>query len=186
LPKRLKGVDVAAQFAAARELGGDFHDFLMPESNTLIVALGDVSGKGVPAASAAFCWKLVRSPPAGATPRSVWTAVLGAISHEPSGSSRIPARSVTRCSTGIVVMSTLGRIRSGAQARATRPSPTVERPGVPLGSFPITATVTFGRSGDLFVFCTASSGQRQPSTSIRQRASPESSARHATSRRIRS
>ena len=48
LPKRLKGVDVAVQFAPARELGGDFHDFLMPESQTLIVALGDVSGKGVP------------------------------------------------------------------------------------------------------------------------------------------
>src|SRR5262249_49487993 len=37
LPKRLKGVDLAAQFAPARELGGDFHDFLLPDSNTLIV-----------------------------------------------------------------------------------------------------------------------------------------------------
>ena len=61
LPKRLKGVDVAAQFAPARELGGDFHDFLMPESNTLIVALGDVSGKGVPAALySVFAGELVR------------------------------------------------------------------------------------------------------------------------------
>ncbi|MEO6212830.1 MAG: GAF domain-containing protein, partial [Vicinamibacterales bacterium] len=31
-PKRLKGVEVAAAFAAARELGGDFHDYLSPES----------------------------------------------------------------------------------------------------------------------------------------------------------
>ena len=31
-PKRLKGVEVAAAFAPARELGGDFHDFLSPES----------------------------------------------------------------------------------------------------------------------------------------------------------
>ena len=61
LPKRLKGVDVSAQFAPARELGGDFHDFLMPESNTLIVALGDVSGKGVPAALySVFAGELVR------------------------------------------------------------------------------------------------------------------------------
>ena len=29
LPKRLRGVDVAAAFAPARELGGDFHDFLV-------------------------------------------------------------------------------------------------------------------------------------------------------------
>ena len=61
LPKRLKGVDLAAQFAPARELGGDFHDFLLPDSNTLIVALGDVSGKGVPAALySVFAGELVR------------------------------------------------------------------------------------------------------------------------------
>jgi len=61
LPKRLKGVDVAAEFAPARELGGDFHDFLLPDSNTLIVALGDVSGKGVPAALySVFAGELVR------------------------------------------------------------------------------------------------------------------------------
>src|SRR6187200_866453 len=50
LPKRLKGIDLAAAFASARELGGDFHDFLLPDSNTLVIALGDVSGKGAPAA----------------------------------------------------------------------------------------------------------------------------------------
>jgi serine phosphatase RsbU (regulator of sigma subunit) len=33
-PKRLKGVDIAAAFASARELGGDFHDYLAPESHT--------------------------------------------------------------------------------------------------------------------------------------------------------
>ena len=61
LPKRLKGVDLAAQFAPARELGGDFHDFLLPDSNTLIVALGDVSGKGTPAALySVFAGELVR------------------------------------------------------------------------------------------------------------------------------
>ena len=50
LPKRLRGVDVAWHFVPARELGGDLCDFLSPEANTLVVALGDVSGKGVPAA----------------------------------------------------------------------------------------------------------------------------------------
>ena len=34
LPKRMKGVDVAARFAPARELGGDLYDFLSPEANT--------------------------------------------------------------------------------------------------------------------------------------------------------
>jgi sigma-B regulation protein RsbU (phosphoserine phosphatase) len=61
LPKRLKGVDIAGSFTPARELGGDFHDFLVPESHTLIVALGDVSGKGVPAALySVFAGELVR------------------------------------------------------------------------------------------------------------------------------
>jgi sigma-B regulation protein RsbU (phosphoserine phosphatase) len=62
LPKRLRGVDVAAHFTPARELGGDFHDFLSPESNSLVVAVGDVSGKGVPAALySVFAAELVRS-----------------------------------------------------------------------------------------------------------------------------
>ena len=62
LPKRLKGVDVAARFAPARELGGDLYDFLAPEPNSLVVAVGDVSGKGVPAALySAFAGELVRS-----------------------------------------------------------------------------------------------------------------------------
>ncbi len=50
LPKRLRGVDVSWHFDPARELGGDLCDFLSPEPNTLVVAVGDGSGKGVPAA----------------------------------------------------------------------------------------------------------------------------------------
>jgi sigma-B regulation protein RsbU (phosphoserine phosphatase) len=46
LPKRLKGVSVAARFDPARGLGGDLYDFLAPEPNSLVVAVGDVSGKG--------------------------------------------------------------------------------------------------------------------------------------------
>ena len=54
--------DVAGRFEPARELGGDLHDFLAPEPNTLVVAVGDVSGKGAPAALyGAFAAELVRS-----------------------------------------------------------------------------------------------------------------------------
>ena len=46
----------------ARELGGDLYDFLAPEPNSLVVAVGDVSGKGVPAALySAFAGELIRS-----------------------------------------------------------------------------------------------------------------------------
>src|SRR5262249_34825877 len=62
LPKRLKGVDGAARFSPARELGGDLYDFLAPEPHGLVVAVGDVSGKGVPAALySAFAGELIRS-----------------------------------------------------------------------------------------------------------------------------
>ena len=55
-------MDVAARFAPARELGGDLYDFLAPEPNSLVVAVGDVSGKGVPAALySAFAGELIRS-----------------------------------------------------------------------------------------------------------------------------
>lgn len=62
LPKRMRHVDVAARLEPARGLGGDFYDFLAPEPNSLVVAVGDVSGKGVPAALySAFAGELVRS-----------------------------------------------------------------------------------------------------------------------------
>ena len=62
LPKRMKNVDVAARLEPARGLGGDFYDFLAPEPNSLVVAVGDVSGKGVAAALySAFAGELVRS-----------------------------------------------------------------------------------------------------------------------------
>jgi sigma-B regulation protein RsbU (phosphoserine phosphatase) len=61
-PKPLDGVDVAARFEAAHELGGDLHDFLQPDEGTLVVAVGDVSGKGAPAALyGGFAAELVRS-----------------------------------------------------------------------------------------------------------------------------
>src|SRR5215468_1974178 len=61
-PRRLRGADVAGRFAPAYELGGDLHDFIAPEPNSLVVAVGDVSGKGAPAALySAFAAELVRS-----------------------------------------------------------------------------------------------------------------------------
>src|SRR5215469_14128408 len=44
------GLDVGAAYVPARELGGDFYDFLPYGEGRLAVALGDVSGKGTAAA----------------------------------------------------------------------------------------------------------------------------------------
>jgi sigma-B regulation protein RsbU (phosphoserine phosphatase) len=163
LPRRLKGVDVSAGFAAARELGGDFHDFLVPESNTLIVAVGDVSGKGVPAALySVFASELVRSRtfrrrylPEKSSPASVLMS-LNTILHE----RRLEEYYCTLCYAHFDL-----KRRTVTIANSGLPFPlrvtgdvveTVELPGVPLGSFD---GVTYDEvsypigHGDVFVFC---------------------------------
>src|SRR5829696_4763359 len=49
LPK-LPGYDVAAYYQPAREVGGDFYDFLELEDGRLGLVVGDVTDKGIPAA----------------------------------------------------------------------------------------------------------------------------------------
>jgi len=170
LPKRLKGVDVAARFAPARELGGDLYDFVTPEPNTLVVAVGDVSGKGVPAALySAFAGELVRSrtyrrryAPERFSPAGV-LASMNTILHE----RQLEEYYCTLCyavfdfKRRTLVLANSGLpypIRSVAPAEAAPEKPTqIELPGVPLGSFAGSSydEVTYDLApGDLFVFCT--------------------------------
>jgi phosphoserine phosphatase RsbU/P len=163
LPKRLKGVDVAAQFAPARELGGDFHDFLMPESQTLIVALGDVSGKGVPAALySVFAGELVRGrtfrrrfQPERSSPCNVLTSI-NTILHE----RQLEEYYCTLC---YAVFDMKRRILTLANSGLPYPvrsttsgTDLIELPGVPLGAF---VGVNYNeisypvQSGDAYVFC---------------------------------
>jgi sigma-B regulation protein RsbU (phosphoserine phosphatase) len=53
LPRKLpelRGFDVAASTVPCREIGGDFYDCLLAGPDDLAIAIGDVTGKGVPAA----------------------------------------------------------------------------------------------------------------------------------------
>jgi serine phosphatase RsbU (regulator of sigma subunit) len=53
LPRPMAGdarFDIAATMTPAKEVGGDFYDHFLLDPDTLAVAVGDVSGKGVPAA----------------------------------------------------------------------------------------------------------------------------------------
>jgi sigma-B regulation protein RsbU (phosphoserine phosphatase) len=53
LPKldpRVEGFDIAGVCVPAQEVGGDYFDFISLGGNRLGIAIGDVSGKGVPAA----------------------------------------------------------------------------------------------------------------------------------------
>jgi sigma-B regulation protein RsbU (phosphoserine phosphatase) len=163
LPKRLRGVDVAWRFEPARELGGDLYDFLSPEPHTLVVAVGDVSGKGVPAALySAFVGELVR----GRTfrrrlesRRSSPAAVLNAMNrilHDRQleeyyctlcyAMFDLKQRQVTFTNSGLPYP-----IRWSAGRAAQIPMP-----GVPLGSFSGTTydeVVVDLEAGDVFVFC---------------------------------
>ena len=163
LPKRMKGVDVAARFAPARELGGDFHDFLSPEANMLAVALGDVAGKGVPAALySVVAAELIRGRtfrrrylPDRSGPAAVLSSV-NTILHERQLEEYyctlcyaifdLKRRNVTLANSGLPYP-----IRASAEGVSQ-----IELPGVPLGSFLGSAydELTYAlHPGDVFVFC---------------------------------
>jgi len=163
-PARLQGADVAVRFAPAHELGGDLHDFLSPDPHTLAVAVGDVSGKGAPAALyGAFASELVRSrtarrryTPANFSVSGVLQS-MNTILHE----RHLEEYYCTLCYAffdlrrRVVTLSNSGLPyplrRSGDECSQ------IELPGVPLGSFPGVAydEISFDlHPGDLFVFCT--------------------------------
>jgi phosphoserine phosphatase RsbU/P len=163
-PKRLKGIEVAASFAPAREVGGDFHDYLSPEAHTLVVAVGDVSGKGVPAALyGAFAAELVRGRtfrrrylPDRSSPASVLSSINTILQQR-----QLEEYYCTLCYTvfdlkrRILTLANSGLpypIRCTAEGCAQ-----IELPGVPLGSFQGSTydEMTFAlHAGDLFVLCT--------------------------------
>jgi sigma-B regulation protein RsbU (phosphoserine phosphatase) len=163
LPKKVKHLDAAWRFEPARELGGDLYDFLAPDANTLTVAVGDVSGKGVPAALySAFAGELIRSrtyrrrhSTSRSTPADI-LASMNRILHERQlfeyyctlcyAVFDFKRRQVTMANSGLPFP---------IHCRADGCGP-IDLPGVPLGSFPeITydeVTVPLN-PGDIFVFC---------------------------------
>jgi DNA-binding response OmpR family regulator len=49
-PFKADGFEIAAHFTAAREISGDFYDWYVPRPQVVSITLGDVMGKGLPAA----------------------------------------------------------------------------------------------------------------------------------------
>lgn len=164
LPRRMKHVDAAWRFEPAREVGGDLFDFLALEPNTLTVAVGDVSGKGVPAALySTFVAELLRSrtyrrrftqersSPAGVL------ASMNLIMHE---------RQLEEYYCTLAYANFDFKRRVFTMANSGLPYPIrctseecsqIELPGVPLGSLP---GMTYDEislelaAGDVFVFAT--------------------------------
>ena len=163
LPKRMKGVDVAARFTPARELGGDLYDFLAPEPHALVVAVGDVVGKGVPAALySAFVGELVRSRTLGRRHAPERYSPSGVLS---SMNTILHDRQLEEyfCTLCYAVFDF--KRRTVLMANSGLPYPIrcsgktveqIELPGVPLGSFAGSAYDEIGFTltrGDVFVFC---------------------------------
>ena len=164
LPAELHNADVAGRFEPAHELGGDLHDFLAPEPDSLVVAVGDVSGKGAPAALyGAYAAELVRSR----TMRRRYTpdrfSVAGVLQ---SMNKILHERQLAEyfCTLCYAFFDFKGRILTMSNSGLPYPirctedgCGQIELPGVPLGSF---AGVTYDEvaiplnQGDVFVFCT--------------------------------
>ncbi len=49
-PTNLETLSVAVRFEPASEIGGDFYDFLTVGPDVMLITIGDISGKGIPAA----------------------------------------------------------------------------------------------------------------------------------------
>lgn len=54
---QVRGLEVAATYIPCFEVGGDFYDFLRVSETSVAVAIGDVMGKGMPAALMMSCFR---------------------------------------------------------------------------------------------------------------------------------
>jgi sigma-B regulation protein RsbU (phosphoserine phosphatase) len=164
LPAELHNADVAGRFEPAHELGGDLHDFLAPEPDSLVVAVGDVSGKGAPAALyGAYAAELVRSR----TMRRRYTPDRFSVAGVLQAMNKIlHERQLAEyfCTLCYAFFDFKGRVLTMSNSGLPYPirctengCGQIELPGMPLGSF---AGVTYDevtiplKQGDVFVFCT--------------------------------
>jgi sigma-B regulation protein RsbU (phosphoserine phosphatase) len=157
---RGKGWEASAHFRPARELGGDLYDFYEMEEGLLGLAVGDVAGKGVPAALyAAFASGTVRSraferhAPADLMARVNRTlrrrGVEGLLCNLVYARFDLRARTVSLASSGLP--------HPLQYSAATGRCAPVEIAGLPLGAFDGSSyeerTLAL-ESGDVFVFYT--------------------------------
>jgi serine phosphatase RsbU (regulator of sigma subunit) len=162
LPKRIKGVDVAARFASARELGGDFHDFLVPDrtcSRSPSATFQVRASRPRSTACSLANWSAVARSAAGICRARVTGEGVDVDQHHPP---RAPARGVLLHALLRVFdlkrrMVTLANSGLPYPIRATRDrTEQISLPGVPLGSF---QGVTYDElsfpleQDDIYVFC---------------------------------
>ena len=157
-PRGLPGLDLAVGYLPARELGGDFYDFLPYGDGRLAIAVGDVAGKGTAAALyGSLAIGILREHVVGhPCPPAEMLEMMNRRLHHPRLDSRFVA---------MVFAVYVARARSLALANAGFPQPVLLRDGriepvavegVPLGLLPdvrYEEKMLALRPGDVVVFC---------------------------------
>ena len=155
LPK-LANLDIAAKFVPARAIGGDLYDFVSYSLSRTALVIGDVSGKGAPAAIyAALVSGILRShAPIEPAPAEMLSAVNFSL-----GERRIEGQFVSLI---YAVWDDQNRTLQVANSGLPRPIychdgkiEVIEATGLPLGLFDDADYDEFnfrGQPGDLFVF----------------------------------
>ena len=155
-PPKLANLEIAAKFVPARAIGGDLYDFVNYSLSRTAIVIGDVSGKGAPAAIyAALVSGILRShAPIEPGPAEMLRAVNFSL-----GERRIDAQFVSLI---YAVWNDAKRTLQVANSGLPRPifchrgkTEIIEATGLPLGLFDDTDydEITFkAEPGDLFVF----------------------------------
>jgi sigma-B regulation protein RsbU (phosphoserine phosphatase) len=154
---KLSHLDVAAKFVPARAIGGDLYDFIPYSLSRLGIVIGDVSGKGAPAAIyAALVSGILRShAPIEPSPSEMLSAVNLSLAER-----RIEAQFV---SIIYAVWDDEHRLLTVANSGLPRPiyvhasgkNEVIEATGLPLGMFDEAEYDEFKfrmKAGDMFVF----------------------------------
>lgn len=155
-PPTLDNLEIAAKFSPARAIGGDLYDFLTYSLSRAAIVIGDVSGKGAPAAIyAALVSGILRShAPIEPAPAEMLSAINFSL-----GERRIEAQFVS------IIYAVWDDTRKTLQvANSGLPRPVylhdgkmeiIEATGLPLGLFDEVEYDEFtfrAKTGDLFVF----------------------------------
>ena len=155
-PPKLAHLDVAAKFVPARAIGGDLYDFIPYSMSRLGLVIGDVSGKGAPAAIyAALVSGILRShAPIEPAPGEMLSAVNLSLAER-----RIEAQFVSLI---YAVWDDERRTLTVANSGLPRPiyvhggkNEVIEATGLPLGLFDDAEYDEFKfqmKPGDMFVF----------------------------------
>src|SRR5262249_3957856 len=146
-PQSLPGCELYAHVQPAREVTGDFYDFFTLDDGRLTFFLGDVSGKGMPAALFMVAVRTLARhlADAGGSPADTPARLNDALAaHNPSSMFVTLAHGIYEPRTGAAVLASGGHPRPllrRADARIEEiPCPTGRALGIAAGNLKLTET----------------------------------------------